>query len=303
MLLTNAAAGSADRERVDSVVEILEGDGPVEVVLLDAAVDLDHVLDGRDSRRLVVAGGDGTLHRTVAALHRRGELGDTELGLIPLRTGNDFARGAGVPLDPEEAAKTLLSGRPQPVDLVVDDAGNVAVNNVHLGVGAEASRRGARWKERLGRVGYGVGMLQASVSRAFRLEVMIDGERVATPDRPVLEVSIGNGATVGGGLPLHPGADPVDGRLDVIVSYAAGPLRRIGYALDMLRERHPQRSDVLRRYADTVTVAGEPFYTSADGEIYGPMPHRAWRIEPGAMRMVMAGDRATSGPDPAQLAD
>ena len=303
MLLTNAAAGSADRERVDSVVEILEVDGPVEVVLLDAAVDLDHVLDGRDSRRLIVAGGDGTLHRTVAALHRRGELGDTELGLIPLGTGNDFARGAGVPLDPEEAAKTLLSGRPQPVDLVVDDAGNVAVNNVHLGVGAEASRRGARWKERLGRVGYAVGMLQASVSRAFRLEVMIDGERVATPDRPVLEVSIGNGATVGGGLPLHPGADPVDGRLDVIVSYAAGPLRRIGYALDMLRERHPQRSDVLRRYADTVTVAGEPFYTSADGEIYGPMPHRAWRIEPGAMRMVMAGDRATSGPDPAQLAD
>lgn len=303
MLLTNAAAGSADRERVDSVVEILEVDGPVEVVLLDAAVDLDHVLDGRDSRRLIVAGGDGTLHRTVAALHRRGELGDTELGLIPLGTGNDFARGAGVPLDPEEAAKTLLSGRPQPVDLVVDDAGNVAVNNVHLGVGAEASRRGARWKERLGRVGYAVGMLQASVSRAFRLEVMIDGERVATPDRPVLEVSIGNGATVGGGLPLHPGADPVDGRLDVIVSYAAGPLRRIGYALDMLRERHPQRSDVLRRYADTVTVAGEPFYTSADGEIYGPMPHRAWRIEPGAMRMVMAGDRATSGPDAAQLAD
>ena len=303
MLLTNAAAGSADRERVDSVVEILEVDGPVEVVLLDAAVDLDHVLDGRDSRRLIVAGGDGTLHRTVAALHRRGELGDTELGLIPLGTGNDFARGAGVPLDPEEAAKTLLSGRPQPVDLVVDDAGNVAVNNVHLGVGAEASRRGARWKERLGRVGYAVGMLQASVSRAFRLEVMIDGERVATPDRPVLEVSIGNGATVGGGLPLHPGADPVDGRLDVIVSYAAGPLRRIGYALDMLRERHPQRSDVLRRYADTVTVAGAPFYTSADGEIYGPMPHRAWRIEPGAMRMVMAGDRATSGPDAAQLAD
>ena len=303
MLLTNAAAGSADRERVDSVVEILEVDGPVEVVLLDAAVDLDHVLDGRDSRRLIVAGGDGTLHRTVAALHRRGELGDTELGLIPLGTGNDFARGAGVPLDPEGAAKTLLSGRPQPVDLVVDDAGNVAVNNVHLGVGAEASRRGARWKERLGRVGYAVGMLQASVSRAFRLEVMIDGERVATPDRPVLEVSIGNGATVGGGLPLHPGADPVDGRLDVIVSYAAGPLRRIGYALDMLRERHPQRSDVLRRYADTVTVAGEPFYTSADGEIYGPMPHRAWRIEPGAMRMVMAGDRARSGPDAAQLAD
>ncbi len=29
------------------------------------------------------------------------------------------------------------------------------VNNVHVGAGAQASRRGARWKERLGKVGYG----------------------------------------------------------------------------------------------------------------------------------------------------
>ena len=143
MLLTNAGAGSADRERVDAVVRILEVEGPVEVVLLDNATDLDQVLDQRARRRLIVAGGDGTLHRTVAALSRRGELGDAELGLIPLGTGNDFARSADVPLDPEEAAKLLLTGTAQPVDLVVDDAGDIAVNNVHVGVGAEASRRGA----------------------------------------------------------------------------------------------------------------------------------------------------------------
>ena len=87
---------------------------------------------------------------------------------------------------------------------MVDDAGDIAVNNVHLGVGSEASRRGAVLKERLGRVGYALGMLRASVSPAFRLQVEIDGERVAMPNRPVLEVSIGNGATVGGGLPLNP---------------------------------------------------------------------------------------------------
>ena len=292
MLLTNAAAGSADRDRVDSVVEILEADGEVEVVLLDAAVDLDRVLEGRHSRRLIVAGGDGTLHRTVEALHRRGELRDTELGLIPLGTGNDFARSAGVPLDPEQAAESILNGRVQLIDLVVDDAGHIAVNNVHLGVGAEASRHGARWKERLGRIGYAVGLLQASIRPALALQVEIDGEQVADTDRRVLEVSIGNGATVGGGLPLNPGADPDDGRLDVIVSYAAGPVRRVSYGLDLLRERHPERSDVLRRSCRTVSVAGAPFYTSADGEIYGPTPHRVWCIEPGAMRMVLAGPAA-----------
>lgn len=296
LLLTNASAGSADRDRVESVVRILEAKGPVEVVILDRATDLDQVLDGRNARPLVIAGGDGTLHRAVAALYRRGELADAELGLIPVGTGNDFARGADVPLDPEQAAEVVLTGTVQPVDLVVDDAGDIAVNNVHLGVGSEASRRGAVLKERLGRVGYALGMLRASVSPAFRLEVEIDGERVAMPDRPVLEVSIGNGATVGGGLPLNPGAEPVDGKLDAIVSYAAGPLRRISYGLDLLRARHPERSDVLRRSCDTVTVAGEPFYTSADGEIYGPVPRRTWTVERGALRMTLPRQRAaTSG--------
>jgi diacylglycerol kinase (ATP) len=296
LLLTNAGAGSADGERVDAVVKILEAEGPVEAVLLGDATDLDQALDERAGRRLIVAGGDGTLHRTVAALHRRGELTDVELGLVPLGTGNDFARTAGVPLEPEAAANLLLTGTVQPVDLVVDDAGDIAVNNVHLGVGAEASRRGAVLKERLGRVGYPLGMLRASVSPAFRLEVEIDGERVAMPNRPVLEVSIGNGATVGGGLPLNPGAEPTDGKLDVIVSYAAGPLRRISYGLDLLRARHPERGDVLRRSCDTVTVAGEPFYTSADGEVYGPVPRRTWTLERGALQMVLPKRRAaTSG--------
>ena len=287
LLLTNAGAGSADRERVDAVVRILEAAESVEVVVLDGATDLDRVLDGRDAGRLVVAGGDGTLHRTVAALHRRGELADTELGLIPLGTGNDFARGVGVPLEPEQAARAVLTGSLRRVDLIVDDAGDVAVNLVHLGLGAEASRRGAHWKERLGRIGYAVGMLQASVGPAFRLAVDLDGEPVATRDRPVLEVSIGNGATVGGGLALNPGADPADGRLDVVVSYAAGPWRRVGYGVDLLRQRHPERSDVLRRSCATVSVAGAPFYASADGEIYGPVPHRTWRLDPGALRMAL----------------
>lgn len=133
-------------------------------------------------------------------------------------------------------------------------------------------------------------MLQASARPAFRLEVEIDGHRVAAPNRPVLEVSIGNGATVGGGLPLNPGADPVDGKLDVIVSYAAGPLRRISYGIKLLRSEHPERGDVLRRSCDTVTVAGAPFHTSADGEIYGPVARRTWRIEQGAMRLVLASN-------------
>jgi diacylglycerol kinase family enzyme len=88
-------------------------------------------------------------------------------------------------------------------------------------------------------------------------------------------------------VPLNPRADPADGKLDVIVSYATGPLRRISYAVDLLRARHGERRDVLRRSCDTVVVSGEPFYASADGEIYGPVPRREWRLERGALRMIL----------------
>ena len=56
----------------------------------------------------------------VNALHRRHELADTLVGLIPLGTGNDFARGVGIPLDPAEAARVVVAGNVAPVDLIVD---------------------------------------------------------------------------------------------------------------------------------------------------------------------------------------
>ena len=62
------------------------------------------------------------------------------------------------------------------------------------------------------------------------------------------------------------------------------------------RERHPERDDVLRRACDTVTVAGDPLYTSADGEIYGPVQRRTWTLKQGTLRMVLPEQGpATSG--------
>ena len=69
------------------------------------------------------------------------------IALLPMGTGNDFARAMDIPLDIEEAARVVLEGEVRPVDLIVDDTGQVVVNNVHVGAGAQASRRGARWKD------------------------------------------------------------------------------------------------------------------------------------------------------------
>ncbi|HET9871794.1 MAG TPA: diacylglycerol kinase family protein [Propionibacteriaceae bacterium] len=287
LLVTNVQAGTAD-EGLAAALDALRSDADVEVCRTSSADDLDNVLRRRQSRILVVAGGDGSLHSAVEALNRRDELEAVVLGLIPLGTGNDFARGIGIPLDPAAAARVVLQGRAGKVDLILDSVGGVVVNNVHAGVGVEASRRAAKWKQRVGRAGYVLGLLHAAFRAPYlRVRVEVDGTVIADGDRPVLEVSVGNGATVGGGLPLNPAADPQSGRLDVMVSFAVGSVERVGYGVDILRSRHTERPDAVHRRARTVTIAGEPFHCSADGEIQGPEQGRTWTIAPSALEMVL----------------
>ena len=288
LLITNSDAGTTDTENVEKVLEVLRAAADVEVAATSNPGELDGVLHRRGGRRVIVAGGDGSLHAVVAALHRRHELAQTVLGLIPLGTGNDFARGAGIPLEPEEAARVVVDGEVRPVDLIVDCVGNIVVNNVHVGVGAQASRKAAKWKGRLGRVGYPVGALLAAVNPPFvRLRVEVDGETVADFAHPVLMVAIGNGPTVGGGAEITPEADPESGRMDVMVSFAIGPVARFGYAVGFRKGEHHRRDDVAYLRGATVSVTGQNFYCSADGEVYGPERSRTWRVEPGALRMSL----------------
>ncbi len=184
------------------------------------------------------------------------------------------------------------------MDLILDEVGEVVVNHVHAGAGAQASRRGARWKERLhsvgvgkvnlGKLGYPIGAaLSAFHPPNWRLRVELDGEVVNDVNRPVLMVAIGNGGNVGGGTSLTPDADTSDGMVDVMVARAVGPIARFGYAAQLVRGTHPERDDVLYLRGRTVSISGDEFYCSADGEIYGPERNRTWRVEPGAYRMVL----------------
>lgn len=288
LLITNADAGTHDTENVEKALTVLRAEADVEVCATANPGELDGVLQRRGSRRVVVAGGDGSLHAVVAALHRRRELGDVVLGLIPLGTGNDFARGADIPLEPEKAARVVLDAEVRPVDLIVDEVGGVVVNNVHIGVGAQASRKAVKWKKRLGRVGYPIGALLAAVNPPFvRVRIEVDGEEVADLAHPILMASVGNGPHVGGGAEMTPRATPEDARLDVMVSFAVGPLARVGYALRFRRGEHHRRDDVTYLRGRTVKVTGQDFYCSADGEVYGPERQRTWTLQPGAFQMVL----------------
>jgi YegS/Rv2252/BmrU family lipid kinase len=296
LVVTNAAAGSTDDDRVAAAISVLESAADVRVEQCAEPGDLDRVLDGRDGRTVVLVGGDGSVHTAVDALRRRGELTPGEpLGLVPLGTGNDLARTLGIPLEPADAAQALLDGSPRPLDLLVDEDGGVVVNVVHLGVGAEAAEKATGLKDRLGKAAYPVGsVLAAAGPTGWDLRVEVDGS-VVEVDGPALMVVVANGRTIGGGAEVAPDAAPDDGLLDVVVATSTGPLARLGFGVALREGEHVARDDVTTRRGRTVTVSGQPFPLNADGELDGPVASRTWRVEPGAWALLVPTSSGGSG--------
>jgi len=287
LVLANAAAGSADDAAVRAALAVLRAGAEVEVVVPDGPEATRQALGRSADREIVVLGGDGSVHGCLDALVQLRLLAETgPVSVVPLGTGNDLARGLGLPSDPEEAALVALRGVPQPMDLLLDDEGGVVVNVVHAGVGAEATAGAENVKGMFGTTGYVLGAVRAGVSATgWCLRVVVDGEVVHDGAERLLMVTIGLGPSIGGGARAVPQASMGDGVADVVLATATGPVARATYALQLRGGNHLGRRDVRAVRGRTVTieaVVGDAFRVNADGEVAGPVTSRTWTVLPQA---------------------
>jgi diacylglycerol kinase family enzyme len=287
LVIANTIAGGVGRGVLDAAVEVLAAAGPANICMPAEPTALDAALGELDGRVPVVAGGDGSLHLVINGLRRLGLLGQVMVGLLPLGTGNDFARAAGVPLDPREAAVALTTAQPRRFDLLEDDTGRVVVNAAHAGLGAEAAAEAAEYKPRLGPLAYPLGALLAGIrEEGWALRVSVDGTAVAAGER-LLMVGMANGPTIGGGTPLCPRARADDGRLDVVAVGAVGPAARAGFAAALRAGTHLERDDVHHFKGSSVRISGEPVRHNADGELEAEVTDRSYQILPGAWSLLV----------------
>ncbi|WP_083760171.1 lipid kinase [Rubrobacter xylanophilus] len=234
---------------------------------------------------LVLGGGDGSVSTAVDFLAG----GETVLGLIPLGTANDFARTLEIPVDLEEACRTIACGKVVDVDLGL--AGdNYFVNVATVGIGAEVTRAlSPRLKKRFGTLAYPL----AAVKAFFRHEpfsarlTFPEGDHEPVELERLLQVAVGNGRFYGGGLAVSPEAGMDDKRLDV---YAI----RLGRHRDLLGVLRYLRSgdfinqeNVCQYRTRRVCVRTEPeLPVNIDGEVVARTPQE-FRVVPDALRVMV----------------
>ncbi|HKS12407.1 MAG TPA: lipid kinase YegS [Pseudomonas sp.] len=203
------------------------------------ALDVRVTWEGGDAQRLVgealvagythivAGGGDGTLRDVAEAMGLAGT--SASLVLLPLGTANDFAKAAGVPLEPL-AALLLLDTPARPVDLGrVGD--QLFLNMATGGFGTQVT---ANTSEDLKKVLGGAAYLFTGLSRFSELQAA--SVELHGPDfqwqGDLLALGIGNGRQAGGGHVLCPEARVDDGLLDI--SILPAPQEVVGALRDLL---------------------------------------------------------------------
>jgi diacylglycerol kinase (ATP) len=233
---------------------------------------------------VVVVGGDGMIHLGLQAVGGS----DVRFGVIPAGSGNDFARGLGIPLgDPEAAADIVAGGHERKVDLGRSGEqwfGGVVAAGFDARVNDRANRM--RWPR--GRARYNLAMLaELGVFRPIRYEMDLDGERWTTD---AMLVTIGNAPSYGGGMKVTPDAVLDDELLDVMVVKPISKARLLMVFPRVYSGSHVRLPYVEVRRARKVHVEADSITAYVDGERLGPLP-QTFEAVPAALRVFVPPPR------------
>jgi diacylglycerol kinase (ATP) len=220
---------------------------------------------------LAVAGGDGMAHLGVNLCADT----KTPLAIIAAGTGNDVARGLGLPVhDPIAAADVVGTGIPRQIDAVrhVDDRGDVRWYAGVLGAGFDSlvNERANTWPWPKGRMRYNLAIARELPGfKAIPYAVTVDGVRHETA---AMLVTVGNGPSYGGGMRVCPDASFDDGLLDVMVLHDISTLEFLKVFPTVFKGTHVNHPAVEVLRGREVTLEAEGIMAYADGERFAPLP-------------------------------
>jgi diacylglycerol kinase (ATP) len=236
---------------------------------------------------VVALGGDGTVHDVANGLLEQG--GDTALGVVPIGTGNDFAKLTGVYRhSPIRAVQRLVTAQTATFD-AGRAAGEYFVNSVGFGFGPEVVRVRNGMPGLSGFASYFLPVFRAFARfRPPHFEVRARG---FSETGYMMMVEVCNGTTAGGSYRFAPQALPGDGRLDVCLVRRVSLLRFLLAVPRVMRGTHGTMREVGMFQTREVTIRSldGPLVLHLDGELREPVARECTvRIEPSRLKVLVA---------------
>jgi diacylglycerol kinase (ATP) len=235
---------------------------------------------------IVAAGGDGTLNEVVNGIGEN--LGDAGVGLIPLGTGNDFARTIGIPTNVDAAIDLILAGTNRAVDLVRVTSDDVRYFvNVSAGgfSGLVDEKLTPEMKKTWGPLAYLRGAA-AALSELRAYETTLAFDNVESLRIELYNVVVANGRYIAGGTLIAPDAAIDDGLLDIVLVPKRSATELALVAAQIALGAHLSNSAIVFRRAAKLTVNSKPgMWFNVDGELVGNEPAR-FEIVPRGLRFI-----------------
>jgi diacylglycerol kinase (ATP) len=207
---------------------------------------------------IVSLGGDGTHHYVL-----NGMVGsEIPLGIIPAGSGNDFAKGLGIPTQTRAAAEALLAGNTRRIDLA--RAGSTVYSCI-AGAGFDSVvTRYANERVRRLRGSWAYAWSIFRCLRSYRPEPLKIVSDVREFSGDVVFAVVGNNVSYGGGIHLTPRAKLDDGLLDVCVVPYMGKLELLRWVPSAYRGEHLRHPQIIYFQARKVSLS-----TTSRLELFG----------------------------------
>ena len=317
VIIANPISGKGNAKNIaeQGYAALTESGQQGQLVLTSASGDAkrfaqEAVADG--ARYVIACGGDGTLHEVVNGIAM---VPDVTLGVLPCGRGNDFAAAVGIPLRPEAAIATLLSGTPIRVDLgrcYQNSSQQSAISNQQEGITSpenlltdspqptadcyfttiatcgydtEVSRRAAKGTPLFaGTASYAY----AAVETLFYYEppfVRLEGD-FGVHEGPILLAATGITSRYGGGFQIVPDARIDDGLFDVCIVRPVSALTVLRLLVTLFWGGHVGHPAVSIHQTRTLKIETDtPMLLYADGEPMCETPATIEIIKHGLMVM------------------
>ena len=292
-LFLNPAAGRGrTSRRVPRIVELLEGSGITVTLNFSRSVgDLERQVREQvraGARRILVAGGDGSVHEAVNGLLSADS--PAALGVIPSGTGNDFAKACSIPLDWEQATQ-LLANRlianspPRQIDVGRMNKRYFA-NGAGIGFDAKVTRiaRSIDWP--IGDLVYLLAIFRCMLDGIATPHVDISADEPLWSG-PLTLANISNGPWVGGMFHIAPMADNSDGHLDMVAAGPVSRMRILRLLPKLMRGEHMGEKEITHASIRQLKIeAAEPMPSHLDGEVQELQTSFDIALLAGALRLL-----------------